>query len=799
MRESRGAMRVQHTQHTGMWSRLILLGLSLLTLGASLTVYVQPSLTCQEGGTADLLSIRVGDTQSPTTKLQVNISVTHGQLYLPHRAGLYLQQGKVGADARFEIIGVLSDVQRALSSIKYLADADYVGADAIQLSVSGVSGVSGGVTAVQASCEVDIEAVNDPPVLTLSAQFLLCDQGSSASLTGTVTDTEAGTDTEDSEADEHYTMRVTALHGAVAVGGCTAGGGGGCLLQGLGSINSALQAGVVYSPPSTSPSPTQDAVTITVSDGGQGGGGNLTVTTVVPVIVRRVAVAPTITTPKALAAEEDTLLSLASLLGGVGLTAQVRVDYAVQWGGLVQLSGAQLAPFRQQLHLYQSQLQQRYSDAFPLPPSPYDRAGKSLQFGGSEAAVEAAMRSVYYLPLPDWVGTDTLTLSAANPALNTTTTTSVLIAVAPVDDPPSVTVWESDVWTAEDTPLALPRFSFADADLPMDSVLHVTVQADRGLLSVTPSAASLKVRFLDSTGPPSTGARLALIGSPADLNALFHGQVVYTPPKGGNFNTGAASGVIRVAVAPFDVVAGVIVSTPTAPMEAFVSVYVTPVNQAPVVTAPTLVYTWEDTSLPLPISVTDADWAQVPGDKLRATLTVTFGSVSLDQALMRRLGQYFGDNTDRTVPLWASSLSDLNLLLSNVTYHPLKDWSGDDFLTVTVCDGDPLSPLTASSTAHTTIQVSAVNDPPYLVAPSFLVTPMGTMYALVVGVTDVDLESADPKAALTVTLSTGLDAGAGMAAGMGGGSLTLRSQEVKWDVGISGQARLPSQAGRTST
>jgi len=157
------------------------------------TLYIQSTVSCLEGGSVDINTARIEDSDGSLfhqTKIAVNVSVQHGQLYLPLRSGLFFTYGNmVGTDSRYEIIGRLSDIQKAVSVIKYLADPDFNGDDTLILSVvdmhlqtrpgadpSGKLELLADHAPTTASTVISVLPVNDIPVIATSARFLTCDQ-----------------------------------------------------------------------------------------------------------------------------------------------------------------------------------------------------------------------------------------------------------------------------------------------------------------------------------------------------------------------------------------------------------------------------------------------------------------------------------------------------------------------------------------------------------------------------------------------------------------------------------------------
>jgi hypothetical protein len=163
------------------------------------TLYVQATAECIEGLSTDINSVRIDDADASKflqPKIAVNISVVHGQIYLPIRTGLFFAYGDiVGPDSRFELIGKLADIQKSLSHIKYLADANYYGEDTLQLTAVDMhlqsrSGSTEDVLhlpaddlallpdhqVVTATTIITVLPENDAPTISATARFLTCDQ-----------------------------------------------------------------------------------------------------------------------------------------------------------------------------------------------------------------------------------------------------------------------------------------------------------------------------------------------------------------------------------------------------------------------------------------------------------------------------------------------------------------------------------------------------------------------------------------------------------------------------------------------
>lgn len=540
--------------------------------------------------------------------------------------------------------------------------------------------------------------------------------------------------------------------------------------------------------------------------GNAGAGGSKVGSVTIPVVVRPTNHAPSLTLPAALSAVEDGLLSLAAVqVSDADPGDTITVDVAVSLGGLVQLNPLQLDRFTVQLKSYHqhrfahqnksgepdvcvailrvTSLLVTFCSDFALLGliSPYEGLLSTVHYSGSASAVRTALSSLHFLPAEDSCEAVDLTVAVSD-AQQLARTASSRISVESVNDPPHVILRAHALQTTEDTPLPVPGVRLSDPDLPASGVLQVVVEVSNGgvdlnmtrLSAQKASATGNDVQLLE--GSARNNSRLVIVGAVADLNALLaDGFLVYVPCSNMNLNWGEELGVgsVRFTAREFDVHTNAVIGGAAAAAHLFstaeLTVHVTPVNDPPVVTAPSVLETREDTPLRLAgIAVEDIDWHEVRGGVLRANVSVMFGSLSVDAAVMHRLGQYRNPATGGTSPslnrnggvsehssmllFRAHVLADLNELLRSVVYTPAPDRNGEDYLQVTVADTANASDAAA---AYVTIQVAAANDAPTIVAPAHIVTRGDELYSIgSVKIWDVDfLTNPVQSALLSVTIS----------------------------------------------
>lgn len=413
-----------------------------------------------------------------------------------------------------------------------------------------------------------------------------------------------------------------------------------------------------------------------------------------------------------------------------------------------------------------------------------------MQFTGSVSAVRTALSALYYLPAQDSYGLDTLTVTATDSSLFSVSAVTRIV-VDSVNDSPVVRLAEPFVWVPEDTPVVIPNITFSDVDLSADGVLQVVVEVTHGTVNLDLSSlqsnrthSTIPVQLLQ--GSAQSSSRLVLIGQVDDLNTLFAQGLEYVPTPHMNLHWGDdnGTGLIAFTVREFSVSSSSVLGETAAALNPFssarVKVYVTPVNTAPVVNAPVMLSTLEDTPLLLTnITVEDSDWEEVRGTTFQANVSVMFGTLSIDAKLMYQLGLYRNPQTggtsaltDGALDLLSSTaevtynsvltfsvhhLDDLNLLLSGITYTPPADRNGEDYLQISASDTVPGSTADAAvaTVAHCTILLQSVNDAPVISAPAHIVTVEDSIYSVSnVRITDVDfVTNPVPSALLTVSIT----------------------------------------------
>ena len=273
---------------------------------------------------------------------------------------------------------------------------------------------------------------------------------------------------------------------------------------------------------------------------------------------------------------------------------------------------------------------------------------------------------------------------------------TVTVTVNAVNDAPTVAV-PGPQTAAEDTALAIAGITVSDAADGNVGTGTVTVSVLRGTLTVGNTAGLTAIGANPGASVTFTGPWAALNTALASLsyqgNPNYNGPDTLTVSVNDNGNIGTGGALTASAT---------------------VAITVTAVNDAPTITAPAAVTTNEDTTFIFPgtISVSDA----ADGNVGLGTVTLSVANGTLTLGSVTGLSNFTGNGT-ATVTLtgpWGA----LNNALNALSYRPNANFNGADTLTINVNDnGNTGAGGAMSATATVTINVTAVNDPPVIVAP----------------------------------------------------------------------------------
>ena len=548
-----------------------------------------------------IAGISVADIDVATGAVKITMSVASGRLTLAQITGLTFTVGDGTSDAAMTFTGTVADINLALARVDYLSNTDFSGVDSLSVSVDDQSNTgTGGAKTDTKSVAITVSAVNDAPALTVpSAQTV--NEDTVLSITGiSVADVDAAAGAVKitmSVASGRITLaQTTGLTFTVGDGTSDAA----MTFTGtLANVNLAL-ARVDYLGNANYVG--ADSLSVSVDDqANTGTGGAKTDSKSIAITVSAVNDAPVLTVPGAQSVNEDTLLSITGIsVADVDVaTGAVKITMSVANGRLTlaQITGL----------------------TFTVGDGTSDAA---MTFTGTVANINLALARVDYLSNTDFNGVDSLSVSVDDQS-NTgsggakTDTKSVAITVSAVNDAPVLTVPSAQTIN-EDTVLSITGISVADVD------------AATGAVKIAMSVASGRITLAQTTGLTFTvgdgtnDAAMTFTGTLANVN-LALARVDYL----GNANyVGADSLSVSVDDQANTGTGGAKTDSKS------VTITVSAVNDAPVLTVPGAQAVNEDTLLSITgISVADVD---VATGAVKITMSVANGRLTLCKSLVSR-------------------------------------------------------------------------------------------------------------------------------------------------------------------
>jgi Cadherin-like/Bacterial cadherin-like domain len=325
---------------------------------------------------------------------------------------------------------------------------------------------------------------------------------------------------------------------------------------------------------------------------------------------------------------------------------------------------------------------------------------------GSEFLVNTTTSLGQQRPATAWVGSAMIVAWDGNGAGDADGVFAQLFAsnIVTPNLPPVITVPAGQTIT-EDTPLVFSTvggdaISIADGNAGAFP-LQITLAVTSGALTLSGTTG-----LTFTSGDGSGDASMAFTGTLSAINAALNG-LTFTPAAN-------ASGAVTLNIAADDLGNG---GTGGAMTDSeSVSVTVTAVNDAPVITAPANASINEDSTLIFSmasgnaISLADVDAGSSP---MQMTLTASSGTLTL--ASVAGLSFTTGDGTADASMTFTGTLTAINAALNGLSFSPPGDSSGADSISLSVNDqGNSGAGGALSGSAAVNVAVAAVNDAPSL-------------------------------------------------------------------------------------
>ncbi|MGH1361813.1 MAG: cadherin-like domain-containing protein [Burkholderiaceae bacterium] len=677
--------------------------------------------TVSEEATTSISGISITDADDAGANLTTRLQVTNGVLAVTLSGAATISAGSIGSDD-LTILGTESDINATLATLTYTGDAEVVGVAADTLTVTtndqGNTG-SGGALQDADSVQIDITAVNDPPVNTVPGTQTVAEEATT-SISGI-----AIADTDDAGA--NLTTRLQVSNGVLAVtlsgaASISAGSIGSSDLTILGTesdINATL-ATLTYTGDTDVVGVAADTLTVTTNDqGNTGTGGAQQDADSVQIDITAVNDAPVNTVPGTLTIAEEATTSIAGVSiadtddAGASLTTRLQVSSGVL---AVTLSGAATI-------------------------SAGSIGSGDLTILGTESDINATLATLTYTGDADVVGVaaDSLTVTT-NDQGNTGTggaqqdADSVQIDITAVNDAPVNTVPGTQT-VAEEATTAISGISIADVD-DAGAILSTRLQVGNGVLSVTLSGAA--VVSAGSLG----SADLTVQGTKAEINATL-ATLTYT---GGADVVGIAADSLLVTTNDL----GNTGSGGALQDADSVQIDITAVNDAPVNTVPGTQTIAEETTTSISgISIADVDDL---GADLATRLQVGNGVLLVSLSGSAVISAGGNGSADLTIQ---GSEAEVNATLATLSYTGDADVVGiaADTLTVTTSDlGNTGSGGAQQDADNVQIDIAAVNDAPVNTVPGTQTVAEETSSVISgISIADADDAGADLTTRLQVT------------------------------------------------
>ncbi|HWT91709.1 MAG TPA: tandem-95 repeat protein [Solirubrobacteraceae bacterium] len=713
-------------------------------------------------------AISITDVDAGSGNVRVQLAVAQGTLTLSGTTGLTFTTGDGTADAALDVTGTLSDVNAALNGLVYRPANGYAGADQLDLDADdlGNSGTGGAKTG-SATVALTVNAANSAPVNTVPGARTT-NEDTAVTFTGAtklaVTDDNVDDATGELEVDLDVDHGTLTLDGTTGLTFSTGDGTNDTAMTFKGSpanINAALD-GLVYTPDANYGG--SDTLTIETDDLGESGPpGALTDTDTVAITVTAQNDAPVLTAPASIAADEDvtknvTGISVADVDAGSG---DIRVRLAVTNGTLT--------------------LGTKTGLSFPTGDGTDDA---EIVAEGTVSEFNTALATLSYTSASNVNGADTLDLDVSDLGLTgaggvKTDAEDVPVTVAAVNDAP-VNTKPGTQTIDEDTTLTLSGSSaLAVADVDA-SALRVTVQASQGTITLSGTAG-----LTFTTGDGTADTTMTFTGTKAAINTALDG-LTFTPTA--NFNGAAAIGLTANDE-------GATGSGGALQDQDTVTVTVSPVNDAPVLTQPdaaALTYTEdvpsEDHADVIAPNLTVADIDDTNIASATVTLTALATGDDLVYSNQNGITGTYNAGTGTLTLTGTSSKANYETALRSVRYRTTSENPDTTQRTVTFRVNDGHSSDNLSNQVTRSIDVVRTNDAPVADDEAFsgasraigntsLVVddptdgapdPAGPQKTVTGDILDGDTDPDSPANALTVTPVTN-------AATTGGGRITIEA------------------------
>ena len=396
----------------------------------------------------------------------------------------------------------------------------------------------------------------------------------------------------------------------------------------------------------------------------------------------------------------------------------------------------------------------------------------TLTGAASLANYQMALRSVTYFNTSDNPSTDVRTISYAvddgGAVAHASNVATATVSVTPVNDPPVLNAAGGSLNYTENQTSAIDT-AFTVSDVDSANLTKATVSITGNFHAGEDIFGFANQNGITGSYNAATGV-LTLTGSSSVANY----QTALASVTYSNTSENPSEDVRTISYAADD---GAAVNHASNVVTATVSV--TPVNDAPVVTAGhTLNYTENQaaTAIDPAITVSDVDSANLASATVQITGNYVNGQDVLGFTTQNGITGSFNAATGTLTLSGSSSVANYQTALRSVTYVNTSDNPSTDVRTISYAVDDGGAVAHASNVATTTVSVTPVNDAPVNTVPGgpLSIGPAnGNVTITGLSIADPDAGSGTMSTILTVGHGTLTVSAAGGATVLGSGSNTV--------------------------
>ncbi len=141
--------------------------INVISVNDAPTLTVPADVAVDEETPVNIPGISMTDLDAGESSVSASLSVGNGILTLGDITGITFDEGSSNESASITISGTLTNVNNALASLSYQGNTGFAGSETLAITVSdnGNTGEEGGEQTAEGSVTINVNPVNDPPIL----------------------------------------------------------------------------------------------------------------------------------------------------------------------------------------------------------------------------------------------------------------------------------------------------------------------------------------------------------------------------------------------------------------------------------------------------------------------------------------------------------------------------------------------------------------------------------------------------------------------------------------------------------